>query len=63
VEAQPTNEVIKCKYIPEADKLDSYVDEEDDYVLLNTDNIFTKFAAPYAISQSVKLSYLESAVV
>ncbi len=59
-EAQPTNEVIKCKYNPEAEK--SYVDEEEDYVLLNTDNIFTKFAVSYALAQSVKLSYLESAV-
>lgn len=59
-DAKPTNEVVKCKYDPEEDK--SYVDEEGDYIVLNTDNIFTKFAVSYALAQSVKLSYLEGSV-
>ncbi len=60
IEAQTTKEVIKCKYDPEEEK--SYVDEEEDYVMLNTDNVFAKFAVSYALAQSVKLSYLESSV-
>lgn len=54
------SEVVQCIYDPCSDQ--NQIKEDTDQIILNSDNRFTKLAVSYAISQSVKLNFLENSV-
>ena len=51
---------MRCLY--SSDNSTISIDEENDFIIINQINIFTKLAISYALAQSVKLSSLENSV-
>ena len=54
------SEMMRCLY--SSDNSTISIDEENDLIIIKQISIFTKFAIPYGLAQSVKLSSLENSV-
>lgn len=54
-------DILYYKYIPDANK--TYIDEENNEMIINSDSTNVKLSISYALAQSVKLATLEHSVV